>query len=199
MDTPDAALAGDGPQTSGLYVPWAVRPPLPAMPEDTIRISHVLLRLDNLRVIGDAGPGDPRTTAVHASLEWQGTRKPAAFAFLTAPPGLYSQVSIRLEGDFLDSYVIEGEALVGGTWTPYTIHDAQEFTIHVTTNVRLSATAAAQVPLYVDAQHVVENVNFAALPDVGGTLQLDSTSPQIASVRAALAEAFGLDDTAPPL
>jgi hypothetical protein len=169
------------------------------MPGDTVKVSSAVVRIDNLRVIGDAGPGDPRTTATHITLPWQGATTPSAIEFPAAPPGLYSQVSLRLEGDFVDAYNIQGTVLIGADWRPFVIHDNRELTLSVRANVRLEAGALAQVPLYVDLGHVLDAVAFDQLPDQGGTLTLDPGSAQVGAVRNAVVEAIGLDDTAPPL
>ena len=69
------------------------------------RLEEVRLDLENVRAVGDAAPGDSRTSRVDSlRLEWWGgdddgrrpQNEPVVVTFDQAPPGLYSNVVAEL-------------------------------------------------------------------------------------------------------
>ena len=84
---------------SGLVVHWSSAPT--TWPGDLgggITIESARFKIDSVRVIGDAGPGDPRTTATQFEARWNQETAPADNVFDDAPPGLYSQISLSIDG-----------------------------------------------------------------------------------------------------
>jgi hypothetical protein len=101
--TPDGPVGGD----AGLTVRWASRPTTwPADVGSTIIVERVRFALDSLRVIGDAGPGDLRTTKDAFELRWEESRDPPEdIKFESAPTGLYSQIALQVDCILIeDSY-----------------------------------------------------------------------------------------------
>src|SRR5450631_992612 len=103
---PDGSmLDGDGSSSDrGLSITWATSPN--TIPGETggdgLSIASMTFRLANLRVIGDAGPGDTRTSVDSIELDWAAGAKPNAVSFADAPTGLYSRVILVVDGNLID-------------------------------------------------------------------------------------------------
>src|SRR5688500_3658503 len=97
-----------GPMDSGLVVKWSTSPAIPGDIVSGLVVHNARFSLDTLRVVGDAGPGDPRTTASVIDVRWRcasggdppcsETEAPTDMTFDQAPPGLYSQVALKFDG-----------------------------------------------------------------------------------------------------
>src|SRR5262245_7524747 len=73
----------------GLNVAWKARPSsIPGDVTDKITITSATFRPQILRVIGDAGPGDTRTTQLAFGLSWSSGSAPPTINFPSAPTGL---------------------------------------------------------------------------------------------------------------
>src|SRR4051794_34469680 len=78
--TPDAdATVGTG----GVVVQWGATPDgtWPLALEDGFTLERATFAVDNLRIVGDAGPGDPRTTATALSVHWDDNSMPVDITF----------------------------------------------------------------------------------------------------------------------
>src|SRR5512139_998511 len=82
---PDAPPGGSADMT----VAWESRPGAwPGVIQDGVTIDSARFAFDSLRVIGDAGPGDPRTTARSFEVRWEKDRDPpTTIMFADAPTG----------------------------------------------------------------------------------------------------------------
>src|SRR5438094_9495192 len=84
--TPDGDTAD-----AGLTVRWSSRPETwPAQVDTGLTLTSARFACDSLRVIGDAGPGDVRTTSKDFEVFWDDSNAPDSIKFADAPPGLYS-------------------------------------------------------------------------------------------------------------
>lgn len=174
--TPDAMPpTGDGSNASheGLEVRWSA--PIPGAVTSDVTVSHLLLRVASLRVIGDAGPGDNRTSADTFKVEWQQGTMPTALEFADAPTGLYSHVAFLADGNLVDySYVIEGTAKVDGNITPFAIHDRSPLPVSMDTSATLEPNEVTSIGIVVRLDQALQSVDWSHLDNNNGTLTLDT-------------------------
>src|SRR4051812_28165127 len=114
-NSPDGGMiTGDGSNEPrvGLALTWSTQPAsIPGEVDSNISVASMLFRVANLRVIGDAGPGDTRTSVDQLQLSWGQSGPPEPIRFGDAPSGLYSHVLMLVEGNITDySYEITGTA-----------------------------------------------------------------------------------------
>ncbi len=194
VPTSDAASSSDGaasldaqPQQSGLAVTWTAQPTIPGPFATSVTISTVKLKIARLEVIGDTGSGTGTTTMDYEA-NWSMNGTPIPIAFFFAQPGLYSAVSMQIDGKVVDpSYEITGTALINATTEPFKITDTMMLAVDVTGySVALTPGASEDVPLRVDLQPVINAIDFSMLPVVGGVRTMNQSTPGIAAVRTAL-------------
>lgn len=178
MSTDTMAIA------QGLIVPFTTKSPIPGEVKDEIAVSRVLFRLAHLRVIGDAGPGDTRTSQDHFSIEWKAGMAPSPLTFADAPAGLYSKVSIRADGETIaDSYEIEGTVMLEGDEVAFLIRDREPLEISIDTDVALDPGKTASVSLRLELDSALEDIDFSELPTNQGTLELATDDRQMPKFR----------------
>src|SRR5205823_11889418 len=113
------------------------------------------------RVIGDDEPGGRRTTEASFTVTWAAQQTPPAIVFGTAPSGLYSFVSMSIDGALVDdSYLITGHAIANGTMLPFTIHDRFALSVNLNTSTQLDPGSNAHLPMQVDLEHCVGAVDW---------------------------------------
>ena len=78
-------------------LPWNVTPDIPSTLSGNTTIESATFRISSLRVIGDADPGDPRTTQASFVVQWGSELEPQAIVFNTAPSGL--SLLVRVDRD----------------------------------------------------------------------------------------------------
>ena len=180
------------PGSSGLVVRWSSAPTTwPGDLGNGVTIDSARFKMDSLRVIGDAGPGDPRTSATAYEARWDEGTKPADNVFADAPPGLYSQISISIDGHLTEaSYELRGHVFVSSQQYEYRIEDQNALTFTVQTDKMLAPGGEATIGLRVNFIHAIDVVNFAALPVEEGRLELESGNAQMPTFRANLVESF---------
>jgi hypothetical protein len=183
---PDAIGSG------GLVVAWSSQPDSwPGSLGDGVTLERAEFAFDNLRVIGDAGPGDPRTTASAFNLRWDSGTKPDTIQFSDAPAGLYSQVSMSIDGHVTnDTFELRGHVLLGSTDWEYRIEDTAPLELTVAIDKTLTPPGVATVLLRINFQHALDVVDFATLDVDDGKLELENGDSQMAAFRAALVESF---------
>ena len=95
--------------TRGITLAWEALPTLvpAAEAEAATELTEATVRLANVRLVGDAAPGDERTARQSVQLHWTALAAPPDVAFELAPAGLYAQ----LEFQFTDSDSPGGTAL----------------------------------------------------------------------------------------
>ncbi|HSN25612.1 MAG TPA: hypothetical protein VLT45_04985 [Kofleriaceae bacterium] len=172
--------------------------PIPATLNDGFTLDLAVFKFDNLKVIGDAGPGDPRTTANNFEVKWDNQSAPAPVVFGSAPTGLYSKVSFQIDGHLInDSYVMKGTATVNGTTYPYEVEDRNALSLSLDCNGQLAAGGNATITLKFAFKDALESVNWSAVPIDDGTLELGTTDPQMPTFRNKLTNGISIDSSGP--
>jgi hypothetical protein len=190
--TIDAGDGGGG--TAGLRFEWRPDPVPPGEVEDDLTIDEVHLHLRDLRAVGDAAPGDARTSRAALDLDWEEGAAPPALRFDTAPPGLYSQFEFRLDGgDGEDeAYSIEGMVYLEDAWVPYEIEDGLPLSVSIPLDVDLAVGEVEVVDIRIRLDAAIEGVDWANATLDDGTLVLDEE--QLAEVRDILAAGFEAEE-----
>lgn len=188
--------AGDAAVGGGLVLAWDAQPT--TWPGDVgrgVTIERATFAVDSVRIVGDAAPGDPRTTASALELQWDQAGTPAAVVFPDAPGGVYSQLSLRIDG------LVAGPSLsIGGRVVrddgdyAFTIVEDSPVSVTLALDASLAPPAPLTVVVRIDFEHVLDAIDFAAIDDSGGTLEIASDDPQMATVRTKLVESFSIAD-----
>jgi hypothetical protein len=191
---PDASATPDGSNTSGagLAVRWAAEPAaIPGDAGSNVTISSLLFRVANLRVIGDAGPGDTRTSIDAIQLAWAADTMPATVGFGDAPSGLYSRVALLADGNQAAySYEVAGTVKFEGTLTPYAIHDRAPLAISLDTSATLDPGGRSTLTVTVRIDQALQSLDFHKLRQTGSGLVLDTGDPAISGFRDELMKDF---------
>lgn len=174
----------------GLALSWSSEPSnIPGEVDGNVTISSMLFRVANLRVVGDAGPGDTRTSVDQIELSWGAGPAPGDVEFNDAPTGLYSHVVMLVEGNIpAYSYEIKGTARVNGNPKPFYIHDLSPVGISMDTNTMLEPGQQTSLGIEVRIDQALQSLNFGALDDQMGTLVLDTFDDQMDDFRSKLAD-----------
>lgn len=173
--TPDGMTpGGDGSNlTQGLEVRWSA--PIPGPSTSDITVSSLLFRIANLRVIGDAGPGDDRTSADSVQVQWSVDGGPQPLVFADAPTGLYSHVAFLADGNLVDySYEIKGTVRVDGNTTAFAIHDRSPLPVSIDTSATLEPNEVTSISIVVRLEQALGSVDWSHLDNNNGTLTLDT-------------------------
>lgn len=199
--TPDGATmgSGDGGGTGGLFVHWWSDPELPGAVGNNATVTTATLWVNSLRVIGDADPGDDRTTHDAQKIWWDDHGGPPVFEFPDAPSGLYSKIAVALNGLIIeDSYEIDGMVDVAGMTKPFKIHDALPLNISLDISEALSPGSMVDVTIHIDFTSAIGVVDFSTLDEDDGKLDLDTLDSQMPAFRAAIQNSFTIAGSAPP-
>ncbi|MBV8756237.1 MAG: hypothetical protein JO257_03110 [Deltaproteobacteria bacterium] len=194
--TPDGGGSGGG---TGLHVAFTSDPtPIPATLDNGFTLDSVLFRFDNLKVIGDAGPGDPRTTATRFTTKWDSQSTPTEIDFGDAPTGVYSKVSFQIDGHLIDdSYELQGHVTVAGTSYPFEVEDRSSLSLSLDCNRMLAAGGMNTIKLKLAFKDALETINWSNARNHDGTLTVDDTDPQILMVHSKLTNAISIDNSGP--
>ena len=178
---------GDGSSSSdqGLQVKWSSGTPIPGNATNDVTVSKLLFRIANLRVIGDAGPGDNRTSADSFQVQWAQGMAPAAETFADAPSGLYSHLVFLADDNLVDySYEIEGTSKVDGNVTPFKIHDRSPLPVSLDTNTMLEPNEVASLAIVVRVDQALTSLDWSKLNNQNGTLTLDTFDNAMSDFRS---------------
>jgi hypothetical protein len=202
MDTPDAMGSGDddgGGGTSGLNVVWTSTPGvIPGMVRDGLTLETVKFRVDNLRVIGDAGPGDTRTAKMSFDVKWDTSHQPETVQFEDAPSGHYSTLSVQIDGHIIDnSYELGGHVTLGTTVWEYEIQDRNVLDVSLAVGKTLDPGGGATVKLQVSFADALNSLDFASLDTDDGKITLGTLDSGITAFRDKLLQGFSIDNTGP--
>ncbi len=132
-----AAAAAPASPSSGT----AGRAPIPSEPSSNVTIDRVVIRQDDLRVVGDAGSLD----LDRDRLEWSRGIVPTELPVMGALPGLYSRLLFELNGNEDGdeyAYEITGTVKIGNAFQPFTIRDTADLSLSLELAVTLPAGAA---------------------------------------------------------
>jgi len=144
-----------------------------------------------LRIIGDAGPGDTRTSRDHVELEWKTGASPAAIEFADAPSGLYSKFLMDADGETTaNSYELAGTVAVDGDNVEFVIHDLEPLKVSIDTSVALDPGKRAAVKVQLEIDSAFDDLDFSELPNNQGKLELSTTDRQMSKFRSRLKSAF---------
>jgi len=179
-----------------MHVTFATEPTIPGNVENWLTLESATFAFDNLRVIGDAGPGDPRTTANLFTLHWDASSAPEPIDFPDAPSGLYSKVSFQVDGHVLtDSYHLKGQVNLNGTWMKYDVEDSLSLSLSLDINRTLDPGGSQTIGLLVKFHDALTSIDFSTLPFDDGALQLETGDPQMTPFRDKLTLGFTIDST----
>jgi hypothetical protein len=181
---PDGAGGG-----VGLTVPFFTLPTtIPGQIKTDVTVSRILFRMASLRVIGDAGPGDTRTSQNTFQLTWSEGMKPASLVFVDAPSGVYSKVALLADGNLIDySYEIYGTVKLPDGTHQYKIHDRSPLGAAIDADVMLEPGKRATLNIRVELAPAFDGLDFTMLHDDSGTLELDTFDSQMGDFRSRLA------------
>jgi len=195
---PDAAAGPDGgerdgPTAGGLLIHLVARPALPSV-STTVSVSECKLWLRDVRAIGDAAPGDDRTSLAEAQLDFRSDRNPGDIEFPLAPPGLYSELDARLGqngGQGGNGYEIHGTVQIGPESFELEVDDEQAWgTISIDLGtLRVDGPTVTTIALDLS---FLGAIDWASLPRDGDKIRLDSSSAAAAQFRAGVLGAFVL-------
>jgi hypothetical protein len=179
----------------GLYIPWSVHPDVPSTLVPGVSIDSATFQMYTLRVIGDNAPGDDRTTAQGLVVSWSQGVQPQPVPFASAPSGLYSQLTLQIDGGSTqDSYLITGQAMVGTTMYPFTIHDRFALSVSLDTRTQLDPGGYQALPVQVDLAHCVGAIDWTLVHIDNNVLNLDTDDEWIPVFRQKLIESFSISD-----
>jgi hypothetical protein len=192
---PDAG--GDAPPgTAGLVFAWSAQPALPGAASEDIAVSAASFQLRDVRALGDAAPGDGRTSRASVDVTWLDGDGPAPLRFDQAPPGLYSRLELRLGGD--SPYWMRGEVeqeLEGGddeegeeVWVPWEIRDDGDITVTVPLDVAVAVGGVQEVTIGVDVGDLARRIDWERVPLRGGVRVVDAADPQMPALRERIAD-----------
>lgn len=184
-------LPGDAaPSLSGLTVTWAADPSLPGEVRGRALVTSATFHVRRLEVIGDAGPSGTMQTDVR--LAWSESAQPLPITFATAAPGLYSKVTLDIDGDLEGpSYEILGLIDDDGAMVPFRIVDRGDLEVDIDGyEVSLAAGAHAEVSVRLDLGEVFADLTVEQFHDEGGVWTLDDADAYIVELRDDLERAF---------
>jgi hypothetical protein len=194
---PDAAIG-----SAGLVLEFRGVPTLPASlgGDFDAELEEVRLDLENVRAVGDAAPGDERTSRDELRLDWSGegdddggdgsSNEPVIVTFDQAPPGLYSNVFAQLT-----SYRLRGEVeLEEDNERDFEVDDAPPAGIALSIplgGVTLEAGETRRVVIEVSCVDAVIDTPWDQVDEEEGNLVVDEEdAAQIDPIRAAMQMAF---------
>lgn len=192
--TLDAPTSSDAPAFSAMTVTWNASPGVPGQVRTGVNVTSLILRIASLEVIGDAGSGT--TTCVHPRVVWNASEQPSDIVFEGALPGLYSKVSLHVDGDVVEpSYEITGTTLIGSTLEPFRITDTAGLEVDIDDyNVSLSPGGAARIPIRIDLRNALD-LDWSALDINSGVRTLNQGDGLvIATFRSKLKNGFDRRD-----
>lgn len=183
----DGDTAGEG-----LTITFALDTAFPITTADNTIIDRIDMRAASVRAIGDAAPGDGRTTRFDYRLRWDGSDRPEPIRFEEAPVGLYSSVDLDLaaEGD-ASSIEIAGECTRNGSRVDFEIESEAALSIAITTNEMLAPGGSAAIEIAVAIEAAVAAIDWDAESlDGEGDVTIDDDSAAMTQILAALRTSF---------
>jgi hypothetical protein len=193
--------AGSG--SGGFFVHWWSDPKLPGGVGNNATVTSADFKMTSLRVIGDADPGDDRTTQDNPDIAWKNGDDPDYIEFKDAPSGVYSEIVLALDGEIIEpSYDIEGTVNVGGSGASqkFRIHDLVPMNISLDIDETLEPGSSVDVTIHIDFTSAIGVVDFSTLDVDDNALDLDTLDSQMPAFRTQLQNSFMVANavTTPP-
>ena len=190
----------DAPGSAGVAVAWISDPAVvPGRVEDGFDLTAAAFHLRNLRVVGDAGSGDPRTTAPLVELGWSSEGRPGTIVFPDAPPGLYSRMLWTIDrGAGRYAWELHGTAQTSAGREPYAILDDDALPIDLDYQIMAEAGTLTTIVTRVEFDDVLDVIDFDAAPVIGGVRTITEGDLQLAAIRAEVVRAFGVHPSDQP-
>jgi hypothetical protein len=197
--TPDGNPDGSSPGGPGLHVRWSSEPATyPGNLEDWLTLDSVQLTVEDLKVIGDAGPGDIRTTKAVFLLRWDAQSVPEPIDFEDAPSGLYSKVSMQLDGHLIvPSLEIRGHVDIDGTWLEYEVEDRNAVSLSLDIDRMLDPGGSATVALMLKLHDALTSIDYKSLTVDHGKVSVETGDSQLATFIDKFSRAFSVDNSGP--
>jgi hypothetical protein len=192
-DGPDDAGADAAVPSSGLIITWVAAPSLPGEAAEHLDIAAATFQLRNVRALGDAAPGDARTSRSALELSWADGRGPGPLVFGAAPPGLYSHLELELGGGNADeAYWLRGEREEDDEEGEdeelrWEIRDQGTLAVTVPLDVTVAVGEVEHVVIGIDVGDLVRRVDWSQVAVQNGVQLVDDTSAQIDALRARVA------------
>ena len=183
------------PGAAGLVLEFRGIPPLPAElgGEFNPELEEVRIDLEDVRAVGDAAPGDSRTSRDELLLEWggdddDGENDVVRVTFDQAPPGLYSNVFAEVKHYWLEG-VVETDVE-----HDFRVDDEPESALAISIplgGVTLEAGETRVITIDVSCGPAIETMPWDEVtPDGEGDLNLNKDSVEIGQIRVGMQAAF---------
>lgn len=183
---PDGPATDGGGDSRGLVVVFATNAPIPVT-AGVATISEVVLDASSIRAIGDAAPGDDRTTRLDTRLRWREDEIPEPVGFAAAPVGLYSTIALRLAGDQNETaFRLTGETMRQGDRVDFDIESHAALDLTIAIDAMLAPGGDLTVRLSLDVGALVAPIDWDGEPVDGGRIEISDASPVMAEIIAAL-------------
>ena len=190
MTAPDGGAQDAAPST-GLFIRWSSKEPIPGDLGGDLVVTSATLRFATLELISDQGVGDPSTTAFMFSEAWGDGAMLTELTLPQAPPGLYSKVAFQIDGFVVENSIdIYGSLRNSGNPKPFEIHDLALVDVSLDCAVTLQPGGTSHIGLEADFANALGVIDFSMVPDVGGTLVLQTTDSQMEVFRDKLRDSF---------
>jgi hypothetical protein len=198
---PDGALPDTGGSDggAGMHVVWETTPAMwPGNVDGGLQLDSADFFFDNLRVIGDASPGDFRTTKALFQLHWDATHMPETIDFDDAPTGVYSKVSFQIDGHLVESsYHFKGHVSVSGTSFPFEVEDRNSLSLSLQCNRTLAPGGSVTLGVMINFADALKSVDWSSVHMDNGTIELETSDSQMPAFRDKFSQAFSIDNSGP--
>ncbi len=190
MNVPDGGGDGNNPGGNGLSVVFSTKPDVPGDVGNNATVDEAVFKMLNLQITGDAASV---ATPAEIDLAWRQDTEPDPVAFPSAPTGVYSKLSMRIDGQLLDnSYWINGHATVNGQTYPFKIYDRDYLTIALYPDTTLQPGGSARIGVQVDLSHALDAIDWTLVSLDDGVLTIDTYDSWMPTFRQKLIESFAL-------
>jgi len=142
--------------------------------------------LRNIRAIGDAAPGDERTTIGELNVEIDGS--PEERCFSAAPPGVYSHITLKLS-----KVAAEGDLEVGGQRDDFDIEDPEDMLLQVNLG-GIVVESDTILLIGIDLEVALNTVDWSDVPLDDGERELEN-GDELDAFRTAMEAGFTLEGT----
>lgn len=174
----------------GLILEWSSSPSDILSEVNGVTLKEARFALDTLRVVGDAGPGDLRTTKMGLDLRWNKDVEPGDVTFDNAPTGLYSQVALDFDGGTNESFRIEGTVVINSNTEAFKLESDNPVTFNIPIDVMVSPGMMSTIKLRVNFTHAFDSLDWATLDISDGKRELSDGDAQMSLFRTKLIESF---------